>query len=265
MSVSFSMWVAEVQDPCILRLDFLRLVRCLLDLGQNTMSFPGCPTVKMMSPPIGCESCRDTMSHYRLPSHGRYFPVPEFRCSPELLPNPFSTWCHTPLPCECTAPTHPPVCLEPRPLSQSATLEESDKMSALREIWKLNCDGLDSGQQEELWQLLFDFKDIFALRDGDVGLAHPLQHKIDTENAKPVCTPSCLLMAHREAADKAVEEIQQAGFIEPPNSPWALVVVVVSKKWSPKMRFLSIRGSCFAISSKMAKKLSQLFESSDSL
>lgn len=50
LSVTFPVWVAEVQDSCILRLDFLRFVRCLLDLGDNTLSFPGDPTVKMTSP-----------------------------------------------------------------------------------------------------------------------------------------------------------------------------------------------------------------------
>lgn len=43
LSVSFPVWVAEVQDPCILGLDFLRFARCLLDLGENTVSFPGGP------------------------------------------------------------------------------------------------------------------------------------------------------------------------------------------------------------------------------
>lgn len=50
LSVTFPLWVAEVQDPCILGLDFLRVVHGVLDLGENTLSFPGGPTVKMTFP-----------------------------------------------------------------------------------------------------------------------------------------------------------------------------------------------------------------------
>lgn len=50
LSVTFPMWVVEVQDSCILGLDFLKFVRGILDLGENTLSFSGGPTVKMTSP-----------------------------------------------------------------------------------------------------------------------------------------------------------------------------------------------------------------------
>ena len=44
------MWVAVVQDPCILGLDFIRAKRCVIDLGKNTLTFPGGPTVEMVPP-----------------------------------------------------------------------------------------------------------------------------------------------------------------------------------------------------------------------
>ncbi|KAJ8395184.1 hypothetical protein AAFF_G00036400 [Aldrovandia affinis] len=56
LSVELRVWVAEVQDPCILGLDFLKFARCLLDLGENTLSFPGGPTVRMISPPRSSRS-----------------------------------------------------------------------------------------------------------------------------------------------------------------------------------------------------------------
>lgn len=35
----------------------------------------------------------------------------------------------------------------------------------------------------------------------------------------------------------SIEEVLRSSIIEPSDSPWASVVVMVNKKWSPKMRF----------------------------
>lgn len=45
--VSHLVWAADVQDPCILGLDFLQDMGCLLDMGRGILSFPGGPTVAM--------------------------------------------------------------------------------------------------------------------------------------------------------------------------------------------------------------------------
>lgn len=73
--------------------------------------------------------------------------------------------------------TLPSTCSSPLPLVQPTAMEEVDRLSAVREIWKRNCDTLDPWQQEELWQVLSEFKDIFALTDNEVGLTHLVQHK----------------------------------------------------------------------------------------
>ena len=70
-------------------------------------------------------------------------------------------------------------------------------MSAVRKILESNCDGLDPGQQEELWGVLSEFKDIFALTESEVGLTHLVQHEIDTRDARPIKTrPRRLPLAH---------------------------------------------------------------------
>lgn len=43
-------WVAVVQDPCILGLDFLRSTGCQLDLAKTILSFPGGEVVNMNAP-----------------------------------------------------------------------------------------------------------------------------------------------------------------------------------------------------------------------
>lgn len=50
LSVNIMVWVAEVQDPCIFCLDFLHATQCVLDLGKNTVAFPGGPTIDLVHP-----------------------------------------------------------------------------------------------------------------------------------------------------------------------------------------------------------------------
>ncbi|KAL7865827.1 hypothetical protein SRHO_G00110740 [Serrasalmus rhombeus] len=116
--------------------------------------------------------------------------------------------------------------------------EEMDRLAAVRGIWERNCDNLEPQQRKELWEVLREFKDIFALTEGKVGLTHLLQHEIDTGDAKPIKTrPRRLPLEHQAAADSAIEEMLRAGIIEPSDSPWASGVVMVNKKKSQKMRF----------------------------
>ena len=94
-----------------------------------------------------------------------------------------------------------------------------------------NREGLDDQQQEQLWQLLLEFQDSFAMKEDEVGQTHLVQHEIDTGDARPIkCRPRRLPLARQEACDQAVEGLLQSGVIEPCDSPWASAVVMVSKK-----------------------------------
>ncbi|KAJ8367111.1 hypothetical protein AAFF_G00330960 [Aldrovandia affinis] len=58
------------------------------------------------------------------------------------------------------------------PTSQSALAQlpqvgEEGLLAAVREVWRKNCDGLDPQQQGQLWQLLLDFRDSFAMSEGE--------------------------------------------------------------------------------------------------
>ena len=72
----------------------------------------------------------------------------------------------------------------------------------MRKIWERNCFGLDPEQQEDCSKM----------------------------------QPRRIPLARQEAADKAVLEMQQTGFIEPSDSPWAAPVIMVPKKGG-KLRF----------------------------
>ncbi|KAJ8401943.1 hypothetical protein AAFF_G00375240 [Aldrovandia affinis] len=153
-AVRHPVWIAAVQEPCILGLDFLKATGCQLDLKRGTSA-------------------------------------------PAQLPQ----------------------------------VGEEGLLAAVREVWRKNCDGLDPQQQGQLWQLLRDFQDSFAMSEGEVGRTELVQHDIDTGDAPPIkCRPRRLPLARQEACDKAVWSMQQAGIIEPSDSPWAAAVVMVPKK-----------------------------------
>ena len=46
-AVRHPVWVASVQDPCILGLDFLKATGCQLDLGRGTLRFQDWPVIAL--------------------------------------------------------------------------------------------------------------------------------------------------------------------------------------------------------------------------
>lgn len=40
LTVAFAAWVADIQDACILWLDFLRVISCVLDLDKGCLLLP---------------------------------------------------------------------------------------------------------------------------------------------------------------------------------------------------------------------------------
>ena len=53
-AVRHPVWVASVQDPCILGLDFLKATGCQLDLGRGTLRFQDGPVIALsaVTPPV---------------------------------------------------------------------------------------------------------------------------------------------------------------------------------------------------------------------
>ena len=62
----------------------------------------------------------------------------------------------------------------------------------VRDIWEKNREGLNSEQQDRLWNLLYEYRHSFATGPNDVGQTHLVQHAIDTGDAQPIHQrPSC--------------------------------------------------------------------------
>lgn len=64
--------------------------------------------------------------------------------------------------------------------------ERETRISALRDIWSKNYDGLKEQQKVRLWEVMEDFKDIFALIENELGLTQLVQNFIDTGDSHPI-------------------------------------------------------------------------------
>ncbi|KAJ8387533.1 hypothetical protein AAFF_G00152290 [Aldrovandia affinis] len=228
-AVRHPVWIAAVQEPCILGLDFLKATGCQLDLKRGTVRLQEGPAVKM-APVITSTTPPVRLAYAAVSTAGTAHNDPPSP-SPMTLPIPLPLY--TPNSDVTPPPATSPAC---SPTSQSAPAQlpqvgEEGLLAAVREVWRKNCDGLDPQQQGQLWQLLRDFQDSFAMSEGEVGRTELVQHDIDTGDAPPIkCRPRRLPLARQEACDKAVWSMQQAGIIEPSDSPWAAAVVMVPKK-----------------------------------
>lgn len=78
--------------------------------------------------------------------------------------------------------------------------------------------------------MLCEYVNVFSEGPEDLGHTGIVKHHIRTGDAPPIqqC-PRRLPMALREEADKAVEEMEEQGVIEPSASPWSSPVVLVRK------------------------------------
>ena len=91
--------------------------------------------------------------------------------------------------------------------------------------------GLSEGEQNQFYQLLLSYSDIFADTGSDVGRTNKLKHTIFTGDTQPIRQPARCVPPHRKAeVSKLLQEMLEKDIIERSNSPWASPVVLVRKK-----------------------------------
>ena len=59
-------------------------------------------------------------------------------------------------------------------------------LEALQEFLERNTYSLNGSETERLLELLFNYKHVFSISDGDLGTTHMVQHRIETGNALPI-------------------------------------------------------------------------------
>ena len=124
---------------------------------------------------------------------------------------------------------------------------------------------LDRTEQEQLYQLLMAYHDIFSISQEELGHTCRVQHQIHTGNSTPIRQharriPSGL----REEARKLVQEMLKRDIIQPSSSPWSSPIVLVRKK-DGSLRFCMDYRKVNAVTKKDAYPLPRVDETLDTL
>ncbi|GFT11289.1 retrovirus-related Pol polyprotein from transposon 412 [Trichonephila clavipes] len=92
----------------------------------------------------------------------------------------------------------------------------------------LNCPPNRKSSAERLFQ---EFEDVFSRNSSDIGHTTVTQYRIDTADHPPIKQhPRRLPFAKQEEVGTLLREMQENDIIEPSSSPWASPIVLVRKK-----------------------------------
>ena len=101
----------------------------------------------------------------------------------------------------------------------------------MKGLWESMRGELNAEQQNRALDLLIKYSGVFAKSKHDLGHTTIVKHCIETGDATPVrLRPYRLPLSKRTEAVAEVQRMEQAGLIEPSNSPWAAPVVLVLKR-----------------------------------
>ena len=90
---------------------------------------------------------------------------------------------------------------------------------------------LTAEQQQQVRGVLLEYADVFVGDDGVLGRTSMARHSIDTGDTLPVKqSPRRMPPAIWLIATDEVDKMLRQGIIEPSNSPWSSLIVLVDKK-----------------------------------
>uniref|UniRef100_A0A5S6R1V4 RNA-directed DNA polymerase n=1 Tax=Trichuris muris TaxID=70415 RepID=A0A5S6R1V4_TRIMR len=128
-------------------------------------------------------------------------------------------------------PVEPVYATEPCESNSTRRADELERI--LRNLVSGIADeNLNDEQRHLLFELLWSFRDVFAVSKYDLGRTKILRHKITlSDNARPVRQPLRRLNPRdRNEVSALLKDMLKSGLIEPSDSPWAAGVVPVRKK-----------------------------------
>ena len=139
-----------------------------------------------------------------------------------------------------------------RPDTNSADFDFQEELKCLPFTINIGKVPLTQEQQARFINLIYEYKEVFSLFNGDLGYCDTLKHSIPTTTDKPVYLP------HRQIPVQLQQEVRKCsesglkqGIIRPSKSPYASQVVIVCKKTGEirvcvdfhKLNAISIRDS----------------------
>ena len=119
----------------------------------------------------------------------------------------------------------------PRPDTSSADFDFKSELDRLPFTINIGEAPLSREQQSCFIDLIYDYKEVFSLYDGDLGFCDALKHSIPTTTDKPVYLPHRQIPVQlQQEVRKCLESWLKQGIIRPSKSPYASQVVIVRKK-----------------------------------
>ena len=119
----------------------------------------------------------------------------------------------------------------PRPDTSSADFDFKLELDRLPFTINIGEAPLSREQQSRFIDLIYDYKEVFSLYNGDQGFCDALKHSIPTTTDKPVYLPHQQIPVQlQQEVRKCLESWLKQGIIRPSKSPYASQVVIVCKK-----------------------------------
>ena len=119
----------------------------------------------------------------------------------------------------------------PRPDTSSADFDFKMELDRLPFTINISEAPLSREQQSRFIDLIYDYKEVFSLYDGDLGFCDALKHSIPTTTDKPIYLPHRQIPVQlQQEVRKCLESWLKQGIIWPSKSPYASQVVIVRKK-----------------------------------
>ena len=196
---------ADLEDSCLLGLDYLWRSKACLDFGSGTMR-------------VG-----DTV-----------VPLLSGEASPELRRGASGRWQSERRRNGGSGGGRGEESGEQRVAVRSAVRQDKvtrDTPAHLRDVLERSTRSLDPEQAGRLRELLCSYADVFSSGDTDLGHTDLVKHRIDTGGAHPIKpAPRRIPPAKRRELEAATRELLAQGVIEKSNSPWSSWAVLVRKK-----------------------------------
>ena len=119
----------------------------------------------------------------------------------------------------------------PRPDTTSADFDFKTELDRLPFTINISEAPLSREQQSRFIDLIYKYKEVFSLYDGDLGFCDALKHSIPTTTDKPVYLPHQQIPVQlQQEVRKCLESWLKQGIIRPSKSPYTSQVVIVRKK-----------------------------------
>ena len=103
--------------------------------------------------------------------------------------------------------------------------------SDVERILQLTAPDMEDGPRERLRELVCKYRDVFALRDSELGTTDLVEHHIVTTDSKPIKIPAHRISpAKLHIVEEEVTSMLERGVIQSSSSPYSAPIVLVKKK-----------------------------------